>query len=245
MLAVSIVLKLAAVVVLLWLLLRQYVQHHIIALAQAVQSMRTAAEAEARYRGVRPDEGIPPQMLGAYAAASQEVTKAGLHEIGDLFELDPQGTAIGRIRWFVDQTGTTCGWFAVTRPRSKIPQRPVMLLFSEADASLFTVTLRGSPPLATATPPFVTRMICEWPDGLDAQLAVHRSRRTGTRFTVVQTLEEATSLLRRLREASQAWRRSHDPAALLEQDVRSVLRDAYATFGPAVTRYLRTRVPPN
>jgi hypothetical protein len=212
-------------------------------LAASVDRMREMADRESKYRPAPADGSAFLDDANYYDMVRAELVRAGCRELGDLVQERLDGTLTMPTRWFVDDAGTACGWFGIV-PTSMA--RQVMILFSEGANGEYYVTSRGGANSGTASPPTEHRASCRWADGLAQQLQVHRAQipaADGASLTKVGTLDEATSLVDRMRKAKAAWRAKQSYDALLEKDLRQILQDRYPSVGPALLSYMKSRVP--
>ena len=214
-------------------------------LAGSGERLRRAVARQMRRRKPGPADALAGDLLAMYESNSREMRDAGLTILGDQIEENDDGTPVGTSRWFVDGTGTICGWFGAL-PVKQTPgkYRTVMLFFSESDGGDFLVTSRGAPELGVARPPTTHRQFVAWSDGIARALERHRSlieSVAGSAPTLrrVSSFEDAVALLVRHREHIAAWRAAQPADALLEADVRNVLRERYAEFGPALLEQMR------
>lgn len=210
-------------------------------LAASVNRMRALALRDTKYLPV-PAAGQSP-MAGAefYDAVSKELAAAGCRELGDRVEATPDGGVTAPTRWFADASGTACGWFGVVAPGTTSAVRQVMFLFSEAGGE-FYVTGRGGANAGTAGPPTQHLAECRWADGLARQLEVHRAQIPAgatEHLTKVATIDDAIALTARMRQAKRAWRAQQPADALLDQDLRQILQDRYATIGAPLLAYMK------
>ena|SRR5690348_3159857 len=211
-------------------------------LVRAIEEMRRMATRESARRPAGPGD-LAADVMPSYEAAAREGREQGFSLLGDLVELYPDGRPAGVTRWFVDGSRTTCGWFGVTRSRETGAINPTMLLFSESESGEFFVTTRGGSRTSLARPPFVHRTYQDWGEGLAGVFEKHRAEVTlGTNrngaLRRVEQLDEAVTLLGRLRESSARWRASQPPLALLEADVHSVLQERFSELGPLVIKLM-------
>jgi hypothetical protein len=205
-------------------------------LVPTIRKMRKLAGETITYRPMQTGESIPASTVALFDAAQREVTSAGFTVLGDLMEVDPDGQP-KPTRWFVDRSGTICGWFGA------IGNKPVMMLFSEAERDTYFITGRGATSTATAQPPTNHREFLGWDVGFVDVVARHKAQiaQSGT-SAIVQpaTLEAAPAVVSRLREATARWRRAQPPNALLEQDVRALVGKKWKYVGPTLVRLLRS-----
>lgn len=211
-------------------------------LANGVTRMRAAAERETKYHPVA--AGAIAQMPGApyYDAAAGEIQNAGCRMLGDLAEEFPDGTLTQPARWFVDGTGTVCGWYAIVGPAQTPAVRQVMFLMSEAAAGEYYTTSRGGGGSSTASSPKHHLAECHWADGLERQLAAHRAQipaNQAASLTHIGTIDDATAMNARSRKARMAWRARQPADALLDQDLRQILQDRYPAIGAALLAYMK------
>jgi hypothetical protein len=169
-----------------------------------------------------------------FADVSQDLEGAGLKVLGDLLEQNDDGTIAGVVRWFRNDDGSVCGWFGIAT------HTPVMLLFSESAGGDYFITGRGTPGLSLASPPNVHRQIVRWGDGTASALQHHLALVGAQAHDLrrVETVNDATALLARLREGAATWRAEQSQAALLEQDLRAILGDRYDRVAPRVRQAL-------
>lgn len=213
-------------------------------LASSVSRMRALGQRDPQYLPLPADGRAPMAGTEYYDAASRELAAAGCRELGDRVEETPEGTLTAPSRWFADQSGTVCGWFGVVAAPNARVVRQVMYLFSEAKSGDFYITGRGGANAGTAAPPTQHLAECRWADGLARQLEVHRSQISqGERATLthVATIDDALALAARMRQAKRTWRAQQPADALLDQDLRQILQDRYATFGPPLAAYMKSQ----
>jgi len=203
-------------------------------LVPTIRKMRKLAGETITYRPMQAGESIPAGAVALFDAAQRELTSAGFTILGDLMEVDPDGEP-KPARWFVDRSGTICGWFGA------IGSKPVMMLFSEAERDTYFITGRGTSSTATAQPPTNHREFLGWDVGLTEVVARHKAQIAQSgRSAIVQpaTLEAAPAVVSRLREATARWRSAQPPNALLEQDVRALVGNKWKYLGPTLVRLL-------
>lgn len=208
--------------------------------AEAVENMRRASLEQPRYVAVDTRDPRDAHARERFAEASRELEANGFRVLGDLMEATPDRAVTGVVAWFGDESGTICGWFGVLRGN-----KPVMLLFSETASGDFFVTGRGGADLRVTQPPTLHHAHGPWEEGFTEQLRRHRDqlgqRPGAVELTRVQSAEEGSELVRRLRAAVTKWRAAQPPAVLLEGDVRRLLGDRYDELGPGVLRVFAAR----
>jgi hypothetical protein len=208
------------------------------ALAASVNRVRAMALHDTTYLPVPSDDQAPMAGSEYYDAVSKELAQAACRELGDRVEQTPEGALTAPSRWFVDATGTVCGWFGVVAPGAQRAVRQVMYLFSEAGGD-FYVTGRGGANAGTAGPPTQHEAECRWADGIVRQLEVHRAQMPAAPApTHVTTIDDALALTHRMRAAKRAWRAGQLPDALLDLDLRQILQDRYPTVGASLLAYM-------
>jgi len=203
-------------------------------LVLGIQAMRKLAGQAITYRPRRPGESLPGDAAPRFDAAQRELTAAGFTVLGDLMEVGPEGDA-GISRWFSDAGWTICGWFGVVR------NKPVMMLFSEAEGDTFFLTGRGATSTATAQPPTNHREFLAWDVGLPETVARHNAQIAQTRLAAIvqpATLDGATALVSRLRDSTARWRQAQPYHELLERDVRAIVGNKWKYLGPTLVRLL-------
>lgn len=203
-------------------------------LVPTIRKMRKLAEETITYRPMQAGESIPASAVALFDAAEREVTSAGFTVLGDLMEVDPDGNP-KPTRWFVDRSGTICGWFGA------LGTKPVMMLFSEAERDTYFITGRGTTATATAQPSTNHREFLGWDVGLNDVVARHKAQIAQSgKSAIVQAarLEAAPAVVSRLRAATARWRSAQPPNALLEQDVRGLVGDKWKYLGPTLVRLL-------
>ena len=203
-------------------------------LVPTIRKMRQLASQTITYRPMHAGESIPAGSVALFDAAQRELTGAGCTVLGDLMEVDPDGGA-KPTRWFVDRSGTICGWFGALR------NKPVMMLFSEAERDTYFITGRGATSAATAQPPTNHREFLGWDVGVADVVARHKARIAQSGKSAIAqpaTLEAAPAVVNRLREATARWRSAQPPNALLEQDVRALVGNKWKYLGPTLVRLL-------
>lgn len=213
-------------------------------LANGVARMRAAAERETKYQPVAADAIAKTPGAPYYDAAASEIQKNGCRLLGDLAEVSPDGTLTQPARWFVDGTATICGWYGIVGSAETPAVRQVMFLMSEAPGGEYFTTSRGGGGSGTASSPKHHLTECQWADGLERQLAVHRAQIPTAQpasLTHVATLDDATALSARSRKAKMAWRAQQPADSLLDQDLRRILQDRYPAVGAALLSYMRQR----
>jgi hypothetical protein len=213
-------------------------------LADSVDRMRALADRETKRQPVPADAVSKMPGSGYYDAATREIQTAGGRVLGDLAEVYPDGTLTQPARWFVDGTGTVAGWYAIVGPAQAPAVRQVMFLMSEAPGGEFFTTSRGGGGTSTATSPRHHRAECQWTDGLARQLEIHRGQVPAAlsgALTHVATLDDATGLFARARQAKIDWRAKQPADALLDQDLRQILQDRYPAVGTQLMAYMRRR----
>ena len=90
------------------------------------------------------------RLLALYDSNATDMRGAGLTLLGDQIEEQDDGSPMGTSRWFVDDSGTICGWFGALPVKVKGSAgkyRTLMLFFSESDAGQFLTTSRGELPV--------------------------------------------------------------------------------------------------
>jgi len=225
-------------------------QKQIESLANGIERLRHAATRDVRRRAPGAADAMPGEQESLYESNTREMRDAGLSVLGDFIEEQDDGTAMGRSRWFVDATGTISGWFGAIpgKPGKGEPGafRTLMLFFSETEAGHFVTTSRGTPELGLARPPTTHRQFLPWSDGIAKAIEQHRSfvdhvGGAGAALRRTPTLDDVVALLGRQRAHIAAWRAAQARDALLEADVRNVLRERYAELGPQLIDCLRGR----
>jgi hypothetical protein len=209
-------------------------------LAESVNNMRAASEQEQKYHPIPRLEGPDVPGGGYYDATSRELGECGCRELGDLKEEKPDGTLTGAARWFVDGTGTIAGWFSVLIQANGSAKQIMMVFCESANGDYYSVN-RGGVDRGTAQPPMIKRALCPWSDGMAKQLEMLRGLVPASQaatLTQVTSLDEATSLLTRLQAAKAKWRAAQPADALLDLDLRAILRERYDELGPKLKAYL-------
>ncbi|HYM25894.1 MAG TPA: hypothetical protein VEU08_21905 [Vicinamibacterales bacterium] len=216
-------------------------------LANGLERLRHAATRDVRRRPPGAADAMTAAQEALYESNTREMRDAGLSVLGDFIEEQDDGTVMGRSRWFVDGSGTISGWFGAI-PVKNAPGtfRTLMLFFSETDAGQFVTTSRGTPELGLARPPTTHRQFLPWNDGIPKAIERHRSfvesvGGAGAALRRTSALDDVVALLGRQRAQIAAWRAAQPSEALLEADVRNVLRERYAQLGPEMLDYLRGR----
>ena len=216
---------------------RQYraFQRQITTLAAAITRMRALAMEDIRYQSAE-GEPMAADRADYFRDASQALAQEGFRELGDVLEIEANGSVGGRTRWFVDQSGTVCGWFGVAGGQPGIPLTPAMQIFSESSAGQSWATNRGGSTVSLTKPPFLHVSYMAWDSGLPEQVRQHRQRLGSNRseLTRLATLEDATSLLQRLRASVRQWRAGRPSRQLLEEDLRTLLQDRHDELAPAL-----------
>jgi hypothetical protein len=204
--------------------------------------MRAVAERPTKYRPVAPETLAAMSGASYYDAATREIQQAGCRALGDLAEEYPDGTVTQPARWFVDGSGTACGWFAIVGLNPAAAARQIVVLDSEAPGGEFYITSRGGTTSATATSPHHHLADCRRADGLAKQLEVHRAQipaGQAAALTRIATIDDATGLFARSKQAKIDWRARQPAEALLDQDLRQILQDRYPAFGAALLAYMQ------
>ena len=220
-------------------------------LATSIERLRRAGTREMRRRTPGPTDALAGELLATYESNTREMRDAGLTILGDQVEEQDDGSPMGTSRWFVDPSGTICGWFAAIPVKASPGKyRTLMLFFSESDAGQFLTTSRGAAEVGLARPPTAHRQFVAWSDGVPRAIERHRSLvesvagagasmgLTGS-MRRVATLDDVIELLARHRTQIAAWRAAQPADALLEADARNVLRERYAELGPALLAHMR------
>ncbi len=211
-------------------------------LAAGVNRMRAMAALESKYHPVPDAQAADSPLAKYYVDETAEIQNCHCHLLGDLAEERTDGSLTPPTRWFVDDTGTICGWFGVVEGRLGAPVREVVSVFSEGPGGVFYTTNRGGATMGTADPPDHHRAQCAWSDGLARQLEIQRTQVPAdarATLTHVATADEATALLGRLRKSKADWRAKQPADALLDLDLRHILQDRYETLGPALLAYMK------
>lgn len=170
------------------------------------------------------------EIPAEFASITQELQGEGFRVLGDVEEIDLDGSVAGRLRWFTSADNTVWGWFGVAHV-----VHPVMLLLSEDAGRGFAATIRSPHAPSTVVPPTVREFRLRWEEGLEAALAGQRAAVAAMSAPVrVADLEGALGGLRRLKEHVTAWRAQQDPETLLEADVRNIVGDQFENLGPTV-----------
>jgi hypothetical protein len=212
--------------------------------ATGIETLRRLSTRETRRRRPGPADELAGEQLAVYEANTREMEAAGLTLLGDRIEEQEDGSPYGTSRWFVDATGTICGWFGAL-PVKKAPGtfRTLMLFFSESESGQFLTTSRGAPEIGIARPPTLHRQFVAWTEGIPATLERHRSliqsAAAGSTLRRVATLDDVLELLARHRRHIADWRAGQPGDALLEADARNILRERYGELGPQVLEYMR------
>jgi hypothetical protein len=202
--------------------------------ARSIALMRQRSLRKTYYVPVDTRDPRDSKAQHVFADVTRDLERAGLKVLGDLLEQNDDGTIAGMVRWFRSQDGSVCGWFGIAT------HTPVMLLFSESAAGDYFMTGRGTPGPALARPPNVQREIVRWGDGAAAALQQHLALvgAQAHQLRRVETADDATALLARLRETTARWRAAQPQAALLEQDLRAILGDRHEQFATGVRQAL-------
>ena len=133
---------LAAILVIGFVLRRRAaVEKYVRVLADAIVGLRALAGAPSSRRPAPPDHAKLLQHAEHFATAAGELESLGCTILGDLEELKADGSSAGALRWFIDHSGTICGWFAVIA--SKTRPVPVMLIHSELTPLKFLLSQHG------------------------------------------------------------------------------------------------------
>lgn len=238
---------LAAVLVIGFVLRRRAaVGKHVRVLADVIVGIRAVAGASSSRRPAPPDHAKLLQHAEHFATAARELESLGCTILGDLEELKADGSSAGALRWFIDRSGTICGWFAVIA--SKTRPVPVMLIHSELTPLKFLLSQHGGAELALARAPTSPRFYYATTVPLQTVFDQHRAHLTAMAPAVPQViadLADAEAMFDRGRAHLQQWRAAQDPEALIALDVESVLRvreGAYEAFGYKVFALLCARM---
>ena len=165
-----------------------------------------------------------------FASIQAELEREGFRMLGDVEELDLDGTVAGRLRWFASSDGAIWGWFGLANGVV-----PVMLMLSEDAGRGFVVTLRSPHAPSTVGPESIRELRLRWEEGLDVALDGQRAALATLAAPVrVTDLDGAIASLHRLKEHASAWRAQQDPDGLLEADVRNIVGDRYDELGEPV-----------
>ena len=222
-------------------------QSQVQSVATGIETLRHMTAREMLRRTPGPDAALAGEQLAIDEANTHEIVDAGLNVLGDQIEEQDDGSPMGTSRWFVDGTGTICGWFgAIPVKGSPGRFRTLMLFFSESESGQFLTTSRGAPELGLARPPTLHRRFIAWSEGIVRAIERHRSligsaAGKDAPLRRIATLEDVVGLLGRHRTHVAAWRGAQPTDALLEADARNILRERYAELGPAVLDYMRRR----
>ena len=81
------------------------------ALATGIETLRRAATRDMRRRTPGPADALAGELLALYDSNATDMRGAGLTLLGDQIEEQDDGSPMGTSRWFVDDSGTICGWF--------------------------------------------------------------------------------------------------------------------------------------
>jgi hypothetical protein len=203
-------------------------------IARSIALMRHRSLRKTHYVPVDTRDPRDRKAQNVFADVARDLEGAGLKVLGDLLEQNDDGTVAGVVRWFRNDDGSVCGWFGIAT------HTPVMLLFSESAGGDYFMTGRGTPGLSLARPPNVHRQIVRWGDGAAAALQQHLALVGAQAHDLrrVETADDATALLARLRESTATWRAAQPQAALLEQDLHAILGNRYEQFAPGVRQAL-------
>ncbi|HEX6589596.1 MAG TPA: hypothetical protein VF039_11270 [Longimicrobiales bacterium] len=195
--------------------------------ARGIRDLRTRSKVVPTMNRVATEgSGVPAQ----FAPIQAELEREGLRMLGDVEELNLDGSVAGRLRWFASNDGTIWGWFGLANGVV-----PVMLMLSEDAGRGFTATIRSPHAPSTVSPETVRELRLRWEEGLDAALDGQRAAVTAMAAPVrVTDLDGAIASLHRLKEHTNAWRTQQDPDALLEADVRNIVGDRYDELGEPV-----------
>src|SRR5437763_11473093 len=128
-LLMSVGLGLLAVAVLIEPPLRRLRAARFALLAEQFEKLRRLAQTERRHV---PSDRIRVSAIEGYARAEEELAGLGFVALGDLEEVDDDGTAYGIVRWFVGAEGSAVAWYAQVSAQLTKVSRPVMIFFSEA-----------------------------------------------------------------------------------------------------------------
>jgi hypothetical protein len=154
---------------------------------------------------------------------SRDLNSGGLTVLGDLMELRDDSRVAGVVRWFRNETGTTCGWFGLAGGTTA-----VMIMFSESAHGDFLQTTRGAANRSLARPPNVDYTWLAWEEGAGNQLRRHNARIAerggGSEWRRVTSTDDAVQVLRRLRANGVKWRAAQPEAELLEKDLQALFK---------------------
>lgn len=226
---------------------RASVEKKVQTLARQIENLRIFAARKTKNRLATPtDISLVPDPA-VFAAAEREALDVGLSILGDLVEERADGSPVGLTRWFADPTRHICGWFSVIKPQSSSAATPAMMFFSESAAGEFYFTGRGDPGRSLAHPPALHRQTVAWADGMARALDRHHAALPKvvdgglSELTKVESLDAARALLDRLREGTSAWRAKQSMDALLDLDLRAVLKERFADLGSRVLKEMKRR----
>lgn len=209
-------------------------------LADSITRLRAIVSRPTNRRPAAADHPVLVRRAAQYDQFTRDLASDGGGVLGDLEEINPDGSSAGVTRWFRDRTGQVAGWFAVVEHPSAT--MPAMYLVTELVPASFVVTHQSLVNRVVAAPPTIIREHLAPGQPVQAVLALHRQRLPeGAAPVQVQTLDEATTMVDRLRTHIQDWRRQQDRDQLIELDLRRVLGAQYDRVGPSVARRLRRK----
>jgi len=181
------------------------------------------------------DEEAAAQRAGE---VEEEMEAGGLRPLGAFWEHLPDGSRAGITRWYADEAGTTCGWYALTAAG------PAQFLVSEVEGERWAATYRG-PEAPQLTAPETVRMEhLGWEEGLESALARHHEacRALGVppaRLVPVSDADGAQNLFRRLKAHVAGWRETLPYDELLERDARAILGERFDELGALIMQEIR------
>ncbi len=207
-------------------------------LAESITRLRAIVSRPTNRRPAPADHPVLQRRAPQYEQFARDLASDGGVLLGDLEELNPDGSSAGVTRWFHDRTGQVAGWYAVVEHPSAV--LPAMYLVTELVPTSFVVTHQSLVNRVVAAPPTILREHLQPGQPVQAVLALHRQRLPEGATTVpVATLDEAKASVDRLRAHIQEWRKLQDQDQLIDRDLRQVLGAQYDRVGPAVARRLR------